>query len=271
MTKQEFAAQGLGFSREAGVEAGLHRYFVQHCTRLYETFRRFRLFDGELGDVLEIGPFYGYTPFFLQACASSQVILEGDDPAVYLLKPLYEKRKIRTHFVDLFEIFGPTHTARHTLPLANEAFNTILCWETMEHLNFNPVKFVRELHRVLKPGGRVYVTVPNKASFQSLFALISGLSDHSAIDTYFEFENYVSNGKNAFYGFHWREYSPGELRHLFSKVGFLVPHCSTLVAFQTHARTSIARQIVRGVNRLVAGAIPRHGTNVCLVAERPVP
>jgi SAM-dependent methyltransferase len=44
----------------------------------------------------------------------------------------------------------------------------------MEHFNFNPVKFVREFRRVLKPGGKAYINVPNNASFQNLVSLIFG-------------------------------------------------------------------------------------------------
>jgi hypothetical protein len=110
--------------------------------------------------------------------------------------------------------------------------------------------------------------VPNKASFQNLFMLLSGRSDRRLIDYYFTFEDYVSNGKKAFYGFHWREYSRGELEHLFSKAGFTVRQCDTFVAFQAHNGTSVLRQMVRGANRLMARALPRHGTQVCLVAER---
>ena len=59
--------------------------------------------------------------------------------------------------------------------VADAADHTILCWETMEHFNFNPVKFVRELHRVLKPGARgASMTVPNNAFWQHIFTLLSG-------------------------------------------------------------------------------------------------
>jgi SAM-dependent methyltransferase len=268
MTRAEFAAKGLGFSKEAGVQDGLHRYFLQQNDRLYETCQRFGLFDQELGDMLEIGAFYGYTPFFLQPRASSQMVLEGDDPAVYPLKSLYEKRGIKIQFLDLFEIFGSTHSATHALPLSSNSFDTILCWETMEHFNFNPVKFVRELHRVLKPGGRAYITVPNKASFQNLFGLISGRSDRHFVDAYFEFEDYISNGKKFFYGFHWHEYSCPELRRMFEQVGFLTRSCTSFVAFHVHPNMSPVRRLVRGMNKIVARGLYRYGTNVGLVAEK---
>ena len=211
MTLQQFMAAGEDLSKSAGVLDGLHGYFRSHVTRLHRTCELFELFSTGLGDVLEIGPFFGYTPFLLRQHSSSYTVLEGNDPAVRPLGPLYARHGIALNYVDFFELFGPTRSAPHRLPLADASFDTILCWETMEHFNFNPVKFVRELHRVLKPGGRVCITVPNKASFQRIFALFSGSGEKSEIETYFQVEDYVSDGKKVFYGLHWREYSPPEL------------------------------------------------------------
>jgi SAM-dependent methyltransferase len=267
MTEQQFAEWALDLSREANVVNGLHRYFVDSCVRLYKTCACFNLLERPLGDVLEIGAFYGYLPFLLRPQCSSYSVLEGDDPAVYPLKPLYQKHQIAFHLTDLFECFGPTHKATHALEFGDERFDTILCWETMEHFSFNPVKFVRELQRVLKPGGSVYITVPNKASFQSLGALIFGKPETS-IDSYFEFEDYTSNGKKAFYGFHWREYSRSELQRLFSRAGFKVKQCNTFVAFHVSSKASLARSFARGADILLASLFRRYGTNVYLVAEK---
>jgi SAM-dependent methyltransferase len=268
LTEQEFADQGLALSREANVLGGLHNYFVTHCSRLYQTCRRFELFGRDLGSVLEIGPFYGYTPFILRPHTTSYQVLEGDDPAGYPLKPLYEKRQIKADFVDLFEIFGPTHTASHALNFADNSFDTVLCWETMEHFNFNPVKFVRELKRVLRPGGRACITVPNKVSLQNLFSFALGRSEEHLIDSYFTFEDYVSQGKKAFYGFHWREYSAPELRRLFARAEFQIRRCSTFVAFQNPSKPSAIRRLVRSVDALACALLPRYGTHVYLEAQK---
>ena len=271
LTEQEFAQRGLELSRGANVVDGLHGYFASHRARLYKSCRVFDLFERKLGDVLEVGPFFGYTPFLLRANASSYTVLEGDDPAVNPLKTLYQKHKVAAQFIDLFDTFGPTHAARHTLGFGNNSFDTILCWETMEHFNFNPVKIVREFYRVLKPGGRVCITVPNKASFQSILALLLGRSERAHIDAYYEFEDYISNGKKAFYGFHWREYSRGELCHLFTRAGFSVRQCDTFVAFQTHATSSVARRLTRRANLVAGVVLRRYGTHVYLIAEKAVP
>lgn len=268
LTEQEFAEQGLALSREANVVNDLHNYFVSHCSRLYQTCRRFDLFDRALGSVLEIGPFYGYTPFILRPRSTSYHVLEGDDPVAYPLKPLYEKRHIEAEFVDLFEIFGPTHTAPHALSLTDNSFDTILCWETMEHFNFNPVKFVRELKRVLRPGGRACITVPNKVSFRNLGTFMLGRSENHLIDSYFVFEEYLSQGKKAFYGFHWREYSASELRRLFDRAGLQVRHCSTFNSFQNPTRPSLLRRAVRATNALACAFLPRFRAQVYLEAQK---
>jgi SAM-dependent methyltransferase len=45
------------------------------------------------------------------------------------------------------------------LPLADGEAGTVLCTETLEHVE-EPVAFLRELRRVLSPGGRLLLTVP---------------------------------------------------------------------------------------------------------------
>lgn len=268
ITEQDFSALGEEISREAGVMDGHHGYFVTHAPRLFKACFLFGLLENKLGHVLEIGPFFGYTPFLLRPASTSYTTLEVGDPVVEPLKPLYEKHGIKSHFADLFESFGPTSTAEHRLPFADCSFDTVLCWETMEHFNFNPVKFVKELFRVLKPGGRAHITVPNKASFQSILALISGRSERQLIEHYYTFEDYESGGKKAFHGFHWREYSAPELTLLYSHAGFVIEDCGTFVAFQARSGVSLPNKIARKANVVLARIFRRYGTHVYLTAAR---
>lgn len=48
------------------------------------------------------------------------------------------------------------------LPFADGAFDLVLCAEVLEHL-VHPLEAVAEIRRVLRPGGRLIVTVPNVA------------------------------------------------------------------------------------------------------------
>ena len=47
----------------------------------------------------------------------------------------------------------------YALPFADSSVDCILCSQVLEHV-FEPIMFLRELHRVLKPAGRLMLTVP---------------------------------------------------------------------------------------------------------------
>ena len=47
----------------------------------------------------------------------------------------------------------------YELPFKDNEFEIVLCMVVMEHLE-NPQKAIKEMHRVLKPGGKILVSVP---------------------------------------------------------------------------------------------------------------
>lgn len=267
MTLDEFNQAGEELRNKFGI-GEIHHYFKIHAPRLHQTCAVFDLFFRPLGNVLEIGPFYSYTPFILHPRCTSYSVFEGNDPAVLALEPAYKDHLITLTYVDLFETFGPLRHATHRLPTDDSVFDTVLCWETMEHFNFNPVKFVRELHRVLRPGGRVCVTTPNKASWQSIAALFSGKGEKELINGYYQFENYQVDGKTGFYGFHWREYALPELKHLFARAGFKVDRAGSFNSFQPCETMSVRRRVARRFAKATASVLPRHGTHVYLLATK---
>ena len=141
MTKSQFMSEGEELGKKAGTLHGAHAYFKLHASRLHQCCELFGLFTEKLGDVLEIGSFYGYTPFLLRKRARP-TRFRRTHPAVRPLEPLYKEHDITLFYVDLFDVFGPTRSSSHRLTFPDSSFDTILCWETMEHFNFNPVKFV---------------------------------------------------------------------------------------------------------------------------------
>lgn len=46
-----------------------------------------------------------------------------------------------------------------TFPFADHSFDSLLCNQVLEHV-FNPDEFIAEMNRVLKPGGKLLLTVP---------------------------------------------------------------------------------------------------------------
>src|SRR5262249_40003483 len=111
MTLEKFKESGEELKRKFSISDDMQGYFRGHAPRLHRTAEMFGLFSARLGDVLEIGPFYGYMPFILRSQASSYTVLEGDDPVIRPLEAVYKERSVRLCFVDFGEIFGPLRSA----------------------------------------------------------------------------------------------------------------------------------------------------------------
>ncbi len=64
--------------------------------------------------------------------------------------------------------------ADDTLPFPNDFFDVIACIAVMEHV-YDIFSLVKEIHRVLKPGGYVVAEVPNIAYLKHRISLLLGL------------------------------------------------------------------------------------------------
>lgn len=59
-------------------------------------------------------------------------------------------------------------------PAPSFEFDLVVMNEVLEHLNFNPIPLLRELARVLKPGGLFYCATPNLPKIQTRLRLLRG-------------------------------------------------------------------------------------------------
>ena len=108
------------------------------------------------------------------------------------------------------------HDLEQPLPFADAMFDTVVCSEILEHL-FRPDLLLREVMRVLKPGGRVIVTVPNLHGLRNRIDLLVGKRT-----PFIEFRIYQDRTDQLSHvGVqHIRHYSFAGMRSVLQTVGF---------------------------------------------------
>lgn len=98
------------------------------------------------------------------------------------------------------------------LPFADGSFDLVLCIEVLEHL-FAPDRAAVEIHRVLRPGGRLVVSTPNVAYWRlranMLFGLWNPLGDEHSVE-------------QPWRDPHIRFFTPKTLRRMLGMAGFWV-------------------------------------------------
>jgi len=108
-------------------------------------------------------------------------------------------------------------------PFDSASFDMVLFCEIIEHLLMDPAGVLREIRRVLKPGGHLILTTPNVARLENVARLLSGSN---------VYDPYSGYGP---YGRHNREYNMHELSLLLSATGFRVERMFTADVHENNA------------------------------------
>lgn len=108
---------------------------------------------------------------------------------------------------EIFHSFN-TNLEADQLPVEDGAYSVILFCEVLEHFTNDPMAALRELSRVLQPGGQLVLTTPNVARFDNVRAMLEGWSIYDPYSGY------------GPYGRHNREYTRHELHELMMHAGF---------------------------------------------------
>lgn len=144
-------------------------------------------------------------------------------------------------------------------PLPSDGFDAVVFTEVFEHLRDYPLRSLQESHRILRPGGRLYLTTPNAAYIVNRLRFLRGAAPGSPLSDWM-------------YGLpfarHAREYTFPEMDQLLRVAGFHTVRRESRHFHLDVGRTSLAPRILkRGLARL-AQVRPTLGPQIVVVAEK---
>ena len=101
------------------------------------------------GDVLEVGCGEGRGLSIIVPKSSSFTAIDKIGPVIESLKAKFPQASFRSMNIPPFE------------GLPDNVFDTVISFQVIEHIRDDKY-FLREIHRVLKPGGTALITTPNR-------------------------------------------------------------------------------------------------------------
>ena len=135
----------------------------------------------------------------------------------------------------------------HELPFGDEVFDVVVMCHVLEHLNFNPLPAIKEINRVTKLDGLLYLAVPNIARMANRVKMIRGESIHNPIQDFFA---QLAPDRNMIAGLHWREYTADEVREMTEAMGYEI-------ASQRYCSDDASQGKRRGIRRIAKDMIRR--------------
>ena len=193
-------------------------YLTRHRERLAFDLQLVTRFAPSDGSVLE----YGAIPLLMTAA------LDRSGFAVAALDGGPER------FASAIRTLGltvhPCDVETEATPFPDDHFDLVLFNELFEHLRIDPIFTLKEVLRVLRPGGRLLLSTPNLRSFRGLRNLVLHDEGHAvSAGVYRQYEKLGTLGHMG----HVREYTTFEVADFLTRVGFQV---ETLIHRGGHGR-----------------------------------
>ena len=117
--------------------------------------------------------------------------------------------------------FAQCNVEADPIPYPDGHFDAVVCCQVLEHFSHSHLPAVREMRRVLKPGGVLEIDVPNVACYRNRTRLLRG--KHITYDYgqhYLHAEPILYQGRSYYPERHNREFTRAELAQLLEEAGF---------------------------------------------------
>ncbi|HMO60142.1 MAG TPA: class I SAM-dependent methyltransferase [Roseiflexaceae bacterium] len=151
------------------------------------------------------------------------------------------------------------------LPYDDASFDVVVFSEVIEHLNASPLGALREMARVLRPGGRLIISTPNQHYLKSRMRTLADILLGRPFESFKEFQRSMRLvGPQRYYN-HSRLYTMAELCWLLEESGLQATQTRYVDAWE---RVGVeARRLLRHPFRVAAKAA-LIGLGLCMPQAR---
>jgi SAM-dependent methyltransferase len=207
------------------------RQLLAQAVRLREAGTLFRRGDVELDDVFQ-GSIDRFCDIALALRGARRVLDVGAGHG--LLLSFLAELGHECHALDVVdqpaahpEVYGKGITFHlcnveaDAIPYPDESFDAVVCCQVLEHFTHSHLPAVREMRRVLRPGGILEIDVPNVACFRNRLRLLRGKHiTYDYTDHYLNAQPILYQGRSFYPLRHNREFTRDELDLLLKMAGF---------------------------------------------------
>jgi len=161
-------------------------------------------------------------------------------------------------FLDMGIPVVKSDIVNENFPFQDESFDAVMMNETIEHLSGSPLPCLKEMRRVLKSGGRLYMTTPNVVQLARRIKFLLGRNIYTPIEVLVNVPQYKC---------HLREYTMTDLVELLGLAGFRIEE-KGCYNFRGRPRGA-TKDFVRSLYYMVTVLVPSGKSNpyVCASPE----
>ena len=181
-------------------------YLEYHRRRYQDTLRL--LPTGEGGRLLDVGSFPGHLSALAQARGWEVVGLNNAIEGAGVMTDFFQRCGERKIAIKSCEV------EREPFPVPTGSIDAVLFCELFEHLHVNPFHTLKEIFRVLRPGGLLLLTTPNLRRVETLSRLWHGWGSQPPVSRTFH-----ELLPSLLYHRHNREYTASELAYYLALQG----------------------------------------------------
>ena len=202
----------------------LDNYLANHQQRIAFDFDITTKYMPPGSKILELG---SVPPLLTASLSSSDYDVTGVDIAPERLQELFNTLNLNVLKCNI---------EQDTLPAEDASFDAVIMNEVFEHLRIDLIFSLSEICRVLKPGGKLFLSTPNLRSLRGIYNFLFRNQCYSCqVGIYAQYSKLRDLGHMG----HVREYTTQEVIDFLRKIGF---EPSTII-YRGNDHSKIARMV----------------------------